>query len=95
MTKEQIKELEPRCLNSIVYRYIGIENNARKQERLLAEEPQAIKFVDYYEALEVCKNLSDEALEKITAAHEKALTEYNNTFDAEVGRLIMSQIHCL
>lgn len=95
MTKEQIKELEPRCLNSVVYRYIGIENNARKQERLLAEEPQEIKFVDYVEALEVCKNLSPEAIKKITAAHEKALAEYNKIFDEEVGRMLMTQIHCL
>ena len=95
MTKEQIKEMEPRCLNSVVYRYIGIENSARKQERLLAEEPSEIKFVDYIEALEVCKNLSPEAKAKITAAHEKALAEYNKIFDAEVGRMLMTQIHCL
>ena len=95
MTKEQIKEMEPRCLNSVVYRYIGIENSARKQERLLAEEPSEIKFVDYIEALEVCKNLSSEAKAKITVAHEKALAEYNKIFDAEVGRMLMTQIHCL
>jgi hypothetical protein len=95
MTKEQIKELEPRCLNSVVYRYVGIENNARKQDKLLAEEPQEITFVDYIEALAVCKNLSPEAIKKITTAHEKALAKYNEIFDAEVGRMLMTQIHCL
>jgi hypothetical protein len=95
MTDKQIKEMEPRILNSVVYRYVGIENNARKQERLLAEEPQEIKFVDYYEALETCKNLAPETIKKITAAHEKALQKYNEIFDTEVGRLLMSQVHCL
>ena len=95
MTEKQIKEMEPRFLNSVVYRYVGIENNARKQERLLAEEPQEIKFVDYCEALETCKNLSPEAIKKITDAHEKALAEYNKIFDAEVGRILMTQVHCL
>lgn len=95
MTEKQIKEMEPRILNSVVYRYVGIENNARKQERLLAEEPQEISLVNYYEALEACKNLSPEALKKITDAHEKALAEYNKIFDAEVGRILMTQVHCL
>lgn len=95
MTKEQIKELEPRCLNSIVYRYVGIENNVRKADRMLAEEPQEISLVDYTEALEACKNLSSEAIKKITDAHEKALAEYNKIFDAEVGRMLMLQIRSL
>ena len=78
-----------------MYRYVGIENKAREHDKLMAEEPQEIQFVDYYEALETCKSLSPEALKRINDAHEKALKEYNKIFDAEVGRLLMAQVHCL
>ena len=95
MTEKQIKELEPRFLNGIVYRYVKIENSSRQAERLLAEEPKDIPFVNYFEALETCKQLKPEVIEKLTDAYNRAQAEATKMFDAECSRILMAQIHCL
>lgn len=91
----KLKDQEPRCLNAIVYRITGIVNGARKQERIMAEDPKLITNVDYYEALELCKSLSNEKLELIKTAHLKAQEAYDAVIDAMVSKMLLQHINKL
>ena len=91
----KLKDQEPRCLNAITYRLTGIVNGARKQERIMAEDPTLISNVDYYEALELLKSLNNEKLERIKTAHLKAQEAYDAVIDAMVSREILEMLRRL
>ena len=88
----KLKDQEPRCLNAITYRLTGIINGARKQERIMAEDPTLVHNVDYYEALELCKSLSDKDLELVKTAHLKAQEAYDAVIDAMISKKLLQLI---
>lgn len=98
MTTEEMNKLkaqEPRCLNAITYRLTGIVNGARKQERIMAEDPTLITNVDYYEALKLCKSLDNEKLKLIETAHLKAQEAYDEVIDAMISKMLLQHINNL
>ena len=85
--KKEIKEREPRSLNAYVYGLVRLENQTRNlnnrfnQGALDESKEHHIPYVDYYTALDACKQpdlVSDELI-------KEAQDAFNAVIDKAVG----------